>query len=312
MSESTLSSDAPMIVSGQSAIPVGAGALVRAAREAQGLHIAMLAVSLKVPVKKLEALEADRYDLLPDIVFARALASSVCRALKIDAGPVLAALPRSDLPKIKTDEQGLNTTFNDPGRGADNTLLALVTKPLGMAVLLLLVGIVVITFFPTKSANDPVAAVPADGSPAVIPMAPVVSDAENQMAPQPQGSASVAALTLPDSTIGAGSAGAANLALGPSLGTSAPVDSPAAALVVGSEGVLSLRANESSWVEVVDAQGVLQLRRTLVKDDIVPVAGALPLSVVVGRADAVSVVIRGQPFDTASVSKNNVARFEVK
>ena len=37
-----------------------AGALLRAAREASGLHIAALAVAMKVPVKKLEALEADR------------------------------------------------------------------------------------------------------------------------------------------------------------------------------------------------------------------------------------------------------------
>ncbi|HPH15047.1 MAG TPA: helix-turn-helix transcriptional regulator, partial [Burkholderiaceae bacterium] len=68
---------------------VSAGALLRQAREAAGLHIAALAVSLKVPVKKLEALESDRLDLLPDAVFARALASSMCRALKIDAAPIL-------------------------------------------------------------------------------------------------------------------------------------------------------------------------------------------------------------------------------
>ncbi|UUZ68449.1 helix-turn-helix domain-containing protein [Polaromonas sp. P2-4] len=48
-----------------------AGTLLRDAREAAGLHIATLAVSLKVPVKKLEALEQDRFDLLPDLVFAR-------------------------------------------------------------------------------------------------------------------------------------------------------------------------------------------------------------------------------------------------
>ena len=54
-----------------------AGAMLREARELEGLDIAALAVSLKVPVKKLEALEADRFDLLPDTVFARALAASV-------------------------------------------------------------------------------------------------------------------------------------------------------------------------------------------------------------------------------------------
>ena len=61
----------------QSNPQVSAGALLRQAREAAGLHVAALAVSLKVPVKKLEALESDRLDLLPDAVFARALASSM-------------------------------------------------------------------------------------------------------------------------------------------------------------------------------------------------------------------------------------------
>ena len=33
------------------------------------MHIAALAVALKVPVSKLEALEADNYAVLPDTVF---------------------------------------------------------------------------------------------------------------------------------------------------------------------------------------------------------------------------------------------------
>ena len=71
-----------------------AGALLRAARERQGLHIAALAAAIKIPQRKLEALEADRFDELPDATFTRALALTVCRALKIDPAPVLAQLPQ--------------------------------------------------------------------------------------------------------------------------------------------------------------------------------------------------------------------------
>ena len=66
-----------------------AGTLLRQAREDSGLHVATLAAALKVPVRKLEALEADRFDLLPDAVFVRALAASVCRNLKLDPAAVL-------------------------------------------------------------------------------------------------------------------------------------------------------------------------------------------------------------------------------
>ena len=70
-----------------------AGALLRAARERQGMHVAALAAAIKIPQRKLEALESDRLDELPDATFARALALTVCRALKIDPAPVLAVLP---------------------------------------------------------------------------------------------------------------------------------------------------------------------------------------------------------------------------
>ena len=80
-------------------VPVlSAGALIRQAREEAGLHIASLAMALKVPVKRLEALEADRFDLLPSAVFSRALASSVCRALKLNPTPVLAQLQACPRP----------------------------------------------------------------------------------------------------------------------------------------------------------------------------------------------------------------------
>src|SRR6059036_2717399 len=87
---------------------LSAGSLLREAREAAGLHVATLAVALKVPVRKLEALEDDRYDQLPDAVFVRALASSVCRTLKIDAQPVLERLPQTATPRLVQLDEGIN------------------------------------------------------------------------------------------------------------------------------------------------------------------------------------------------------------
>ncbi len=74
----------------------GPGAMLRRAREAKGLHISVLATSLRVPVDRIRALESEQWDVLPDLVFARALTMSVCRHLKIDSGPVLAGMPDPD------------------------------------------------------------------------------------------------------------------------------------------------------------------------------------------------------------------------
>jgi cytoskeleton protein RodZ len=77
-------------------------------------------------------------------------------------------------------------------------------------------------------------------------------------------------------------------------------------------GVLVLRSKGEAWVEVVDAQGQVQVRRTLAPGESAAVSGPLPLSVVVGRADVTEVEIRGKAFSLDAISKSNVARFEVK
>src|SRR5687768_11256537 len=94
-----------------------AGALLRAAREKQGLHIAALAAAIKVSPRKLDALENDRWSELPDATFTRALAQTVCRTLKIDAKPVLDLLPAVGGAALEHASVGLNTPFRErPGR----------------------------------------------------------------------------------------------------------------------------------------------------------------------------------------------------
>lgn len=117
-----------------------AGAWLRNARQQRGLHIAALAVMLKVPQAKLEALEADRFDELPDATFARALATAMCRALKVDPAPVLALLPRTSTSEFDVPA-GLNQPFRERGAGAiDGGVLALLARPVVWGALLLLIA----------------------------------------------------------------------------------------------------------------------------------------------------------------------------
>ncbi|MDQ6640467.1 MAG: helix-turn-helix domain-containing protein, partial [Pseudomonadota bacterium] len=108
-----------MSEAGAAAGPVAAqsaGRLLREARERQGLHIAALAASIKVTQKKLELLEADRFEALPDATFARALALTVCRALKIDSAAVLRLLPPPAGHRLEQVGEGLNAPFRErPG-----------------------------------------------------------------------------------------------------------------------------------------------------------------------------------------------------
>lgn len=76
--------------------------------------------------------------------------------------------------------------------------------------------------------------------------------------------------------------------------------------------VLSLRASGDSWIEVVDGTGKTQVQRMLRSGDVLDFSATPPYSVVVGRADAVAVTVRGQAFDVSPFARNSVARFQVK
>jgi cytoskeleton protein RodZ len=263
-----------------------AGALLKIAREAQGLHIDALAATLKVPVLKLEALEADRHEVLSDLVFTRALAASVCRVLKIDPAPIMAALPHSERPRFKTDAAGLNTTFKTVGVDFGLQHKNRLTSPLALTVALLLLGVLVLFLLPESK----LAVVATGQAPTVSDMLRTepLADPVASPAPVPQ-----AALSLASQTV------------------TTPVEQPVAA-TDEAPAILMLQSRGASWVEITDAQGGLQLRKILESGEQVRLKGPLPLSVVLGRADAVDVSVRGQRLDVTAMTKANVARFEVK
>ncbi len=92
-----------------------AGSLLRSFRNKSGLNIDSLAATLHVPAAKLQALEDDQWDALPDAMFARALALAVCRHLHTDASEVLALLPQQDVSRVAIkDERGLDFPLQRP------------------------------------------------------------------------------------------------------------------------------------------------------------------------------------------------------
>lgn len=279
---------------------VSAGQLLRDARVASGVHIESIAFALKVPVSKIEALETDRWDALPDAVFARALASSVCRVLKMDPGPVLALLPQTATHSLPTTESGVNAAFRDGSeRSRSRSVVARMTRPLGLAVLVLLLGAAVLAWMPTawlhrglaepsgvQSAEAPeretvVEKVPAEAIP-VNPPAPVApaSPAPSSQAPMPATSDS-ASLRIPTEN------------------------------VTESIPRLLMTASGETWVQVKDAQGAVLLERILRAGESATVNQPGRLSVVVGRADATEIRVAGQKRDITASARENVARFEV-
>jgi cytoskeleton protein RodZ len=128
-----------------------AGALLRQYREAQGFNLEVLAHALRVAPAKLEALEANHLDALPDAMFARALALAVCRQLKVDAAPVLALLPSQDVSRLAAkNERGLDFPLDRPSFLPQSSFLAVTRMftPMRWAALVVLVLALAISWWP--------------------------------------------------------------------------------------------------------------------------------------------------------------------
>jgi cytoskeleton protein RodZ len=316
--------EAPVMDGGASA-----GTLLRQAREAAGLHVAALAVALKVPVRKIEALEQDRLDELPDAVFARALAASMCRTLKIDPQPILERLPQGNPMRGVPERDPINEPFRAPGDALPATWRNRLTRPVSLAVIALLVGALVLVFMPDLPDRDtvagngnpdaalgaPAAGAPAAGTPAqpvvvnepTLPTGAVAPGGPSSAGDAAQGAASTSA-TAAAPAPGAANAGPA--AAAPGAAAAAPTASAAGAAPEAPTVVFTTTGR--SWVEVTDAKGAVALRRMMGPGDTAAVSGVHPLAVTVGSVRDTSVQVRGKPYDLAAVSKDNVARFEVK
>lgn len=294
---------------------LSAGALLRQAREAAGLHIAALAVSLKVPVKKLEALEADRIDLLPDAVFARALAASVCRTLKTDPGPVLASLPQTNLSQLQSQTKVIAPSFSSPGHDARASTRNPLSKPVMLSALALMVAALIIVLLPAAENLLASFAIRRDAAPAQSPSAvPQVIAPAFDVPPQTPLIAStvLSGSGLTDNAAPAASAGNTGLPSAASLASPASTKAESATAANPGADIVILKSLGSSWVEVLDGKRTVRLRRTLLAGEAVGVSADLPLYVTLGRADTVEVLVRGKPLDLAPLTKDNVARFEVR
>lgn len=283
---------------------MSAGDMLRQAREAHGLHLDMVAAALKVTPQKLAALESDDIEALPDPVFARALAASVCRALRIDPAPVLAKLPGAQPAGLAQADRTMSKALPSQVR-AGSASSGLPSRALLTVVVLLLVGAAVLFWLP-QSIFDRVGEA----------LSQITSRGETSeaSAPASQGSAtpgqagSVVEAVQPAVPLAAAPSPATPAVPAPAAATPA-VQAPAS---TGADLIVFV-AREDSWITVNDSTGKSLLRRTVQAGETVGLSGALPLSVVVGRASGVDVQVRGKAFDLKPVTRGGgVARFEVK
>lgn len=288
--------------------PTTAGGLLRDARLARGLDISTLAALLKVPVQKLQALEQNRLEFLPDAVFARALASSMCRSLSVDPLPVLERLPAIAAFKVTSQNRGINAPFRTRDEGHGPSVWSHFSRPAVLIGFSFLLGALILIFLPVVQQEITKYKLEKQGFVSKKKQLEAVSIATAAAGEAGANSDAAGIISVPP-------VGLAPTELSPLL--SSAVVAPAvllAANVAATQfsNTIAFSATGESWVNVTDAKGVSVLSRTLHAGESVGATGAMPLATVIGRADAIQVLVRGQAFSLGGVTKNNVARFEVK
>jgi cytoskeleton protein RodZ len=292
---------------------LSAGAMLKRARQAQGLHIAALAAAIKVSPRKLELLESDQYDKLTDATFVRALAQTVCRSLKIDAAPVLALLPKAAGNRLDQVDHGLNAPFRErPGRLVPNDWASVMSPGVWFAGVLVLAAIGIWLW---PAGWLPTSKIAALSSPVVQPAAPQAVDAgaSSAAAMQASSASSVASAAGPASTVAPALARQVDASTLPSNPAFPPATAETADdAAPASAELLHVHASAQSWVEVSDAQGKPLIARVIDAGETVELDGALPLKVKIGNARSTDVVFRGHPVDLGASTRDNVARLELK
>ncbi|HLB16257.1 MAG TPA: helix-turn-helix domain-containing protein [Burkholderiales bacterium] len=259
------------------AAPSSPGRALAAARQARGMTVTEVALRLKFSPRKIEALEADRYDALPGPTMVRGMIRGYARLVGLDPKPLVGALQRElgEGPStMAMRPQAMDVPFpREPRRGSFVYVLL-------SAVVVIAVASVVLEWVLRPDTPPAVAPRPAQQIPAPAPAAPVV-------APAPE--------APPVSVV---------------MMEQSPEAQLRAAILAGKR--IEMVFNEESWVEIRDAEGRIVFSQLNAAGTRRKVEGVAPFSLVIGNAAGVKLRYNDAEIDLAPYTRTDVARLTLK
>jgi cytoskeleton protein RodZ len=265
----------------------GVGGELARAREAHGLALADVAQQLKFAPRQLEALEQERFDLLPSGTFVRGMVRSYARLLKLDADPLVGRIAdRFDAPDSNrlADRYRQPVPFSDSARRSTLVYLGLSLGILGA------VGGVAYEWYHERPGMKQLAA-PAPAASRRLVEAPRARPLLPQAVPAQQASGKLEGTTMTQEK--------------------ATVGEKTVALQPRPAGVhrIVLRCEEEAWLEVTDALGRQLLSSLNPAGAERVVQGRPPFNLVIGNASHVRISYNDRPIDLQPHTRVEVARF---
>jgi cytoskeleton protein RodZ len=321
---------------------VHGGMTITQAREALGLSLEELSAKLKVNVRKLDMIERGEFDKVTGgQAHVRGLIRAMCKAVGVEAEPILAQLPSSAQHSTSLDQ--LDTQFRAPfassGRmgklgvntlpraaaGASGSGKPLISNALIVGAMLAALAALLLYAWPAIQPAAERAYVAVSEKLASISPKPEI-DTKKTSASQSQPDAKPMSTDMPpgmNTQVTIAPADASVLAALPSA--SAPVvaeagptvtaiaaSAPAAGVPVDSDKLV-IQATAPSWVEIRGINGNLLVSRSLSTGERLEQGIERRRSIVIGNAAGTQVWVRGKAFDVlAQASGNNVARFDIE
>ena len=274
----------------------GAGAQLKAAREAAGLSLDQVAQQLKLAPRQVRALEEENFGMLPGRTFTRGFMRNYARLLNLDPDLLVAHLP---------DAAHAPSLESPPLHSTGTTMAELPTAHARapsfgrwLIPLVLVASIVAAAGYEWYRGRPAGVAAPPRSTETAPPAAPNTSTTP---LPNP---------VAPDSGAPAPAAPPATSGQSAPDGTAQPASAPQAA--GAADAVLVVRYEGPSWTEIRDSAGRMLISRLVDADSVEPFDGAPPFSIVIGNARAVTLVYRGQPVDLAPYTRLNVARLVLR
>ncbi|MFD1215258.1 RodZ domain-containing protein [Microbulbifer celer] len=294
--------------------------LIRA-REAAGLNQEELAARLCMTATKLDHLEQDDYERLSGATYAKGYIRNVCKELKLDPAPVLAAFEQ----RLPAESEPLVAPAKGPVVGAGGGTGGIRFAPVALVALITVGGGYwwfaqgqsgTQQFASTSSAEPVMAEEVAMAQEPVASVEPFSTAAEASVAVEDTNPDSEALSPEPELAVdpasapeeGGSEAVADAVASAPVVPvvdsqvaapeeSEAPAPEESAPVMGGAE--LTLVFSEESWVEVSDARGDKLLAKLQPAGSRVELSGEAPFSLMLGNAAGTTVSYQGEVVDSA-------------
>ena len=287
------------------AAPLGVGAALAQAREALGLSHQDVAQQLKFMPRQLEALEAERFHLLPGPTIARGMVRTYAKFLKLEPEPLLQRMnghvEAPDATPHLAARFNQPVPFSDGGRRSTAVYLAL------SAVVLALAGGVIYEWRherPVAAFVSPAKQVEPKAQTTIAAAAPLAPAHPAPTASEPEPVKKAEIMKKPE---------AAKLPeMARKAEPPAQVVSASPPKSVSGPNRLLLRFDEPAWLEVTNGAGKLLVSSLQAGGTERVVHCSPPCALVVGNASHVRITYNDREVDLQAHARQDVARFTLK